>query len=201
MGSLYASPPPLATPANPIPANSYRIMDNLPPYNATAMAMRCAIFLCMDLYFSIKTLHIISSTVLFGTGLGIAFFMFTARYAKNIHEKYYAARFTVLADYLFTAPAVILQPASGLWLVFNGGYDPMEPWLVWSYALYILAGLCWLPVVWLQIRMKQLLAQAVQNNKEPPALYHRYFKIWFALGWPAFISLIVIFYLMVAKPA
>lgn len=155
----------------------------------------------MDLYFTIKALHIISSTVLFGTGLGIAFFMLCARYATNIHEKHYAARFTVLADYIFTAPAVIIQPASGFWLVFNGDFAPTAPWLMWTYALYAIAGLCWLPVIWLQIRMKQLLAQAVRNNEEVPALYHRYFKIWFALGWPAFISLVAIFYLMVAKPS
>lgn len=154
----------------------------------------------MDTYLVIKTLHIVSSTVLFGTGLGIAFFMLASRYAQNTFEKYYAARMTVLADTVFTLPAVIVQPISGLWLALNGGYDPMAPWLMWTYALYVVAGLCWLPVVWLQISMKRLLAAALHNNQPPCAQYHRYFKIWFALGWPAFMSLIVIFYLMVAKP-
>lgn len=154
----------------------------------------------MDTYLVIKTLHIVSSAVLFGTGLGIAFFMLASRYTQNTFEKYYAARITVLADTVFTLPAVFIQPISGLWLVLNGGYDPMAPWLMWTYALYIVAGLCWLPVVWLQIRMKRLLADALHHNQAPCAQYHRYFKIWFALGWPAFMSLIVIFYLMVAKP-
>lgn len=151
-------------------------------------------------YEHIKTLHIISATVLFGTGMGIAFFMFCSRYAKNIHERYFAARFTVLADYFFTAPAVILQPLTGAWLVLNGGYDPMALWLKITYALYIVAGLCWLPVVWIQIRLKKLLATSIATNTDLPAEYQKLFRIWFCLGWPAFLSLIAIFYLMVTKP-
>lgn len=154
----------------------------------------------MDAYFVIKTLHIISSTVLFGTGLGIAFFMLASRFTTSVQDKYYAARFTVIADYLFTLPAVIVQPASGIWLLLNGGYDPYAPWLMWSYGLYIVAGLCWLPVVWLQIQMKRMLHDCVRSNTSLPQRYHLYFKIWFVLGWPAFVSLVAIFYLMVAKP-
>jgi len=154
----------------------------------------------MDFYFLAKTLHVISSTVLFGTGLGIAFFMFCARYAKNIHEKYYAARFTVLADYIFTAPAVILQPLTGILLIVNGGFDPNALWLHLTYGLYVLAGLCWLPVVWIQIQLKRLLAECIATGAEIPDRYNKLFRIWFCLGWPAFLSLIAIFYLMVAKP-
>ncbi len=154
----------------------------------------------MDLYSFIKTLHIISSTILFGTGLGIAFFMFCSRYARDVHEKYYAARFTVLADYVFTVPAVILQPFTGFWLVSNGGYDPMALWLKASYALYILAGVCWLPVVWIQIQLRKMAAECAASGSDLPPRYHRLFRIWFFLGWPAFLSLVVIFYLMVAKP-
>ncbi len=154
----------------------------------------------MDVYFAVKTLHIISSTVLFGTGLGIAFFMLCSRYARNAHERYYAARFTVIADYCFTAPAVIIQPLSGLWLVYNGGYDLAAPWLLWSYGLYIVAGACWLPVVWIQLQLRVMARDAAANALPLPARYHRLFRIWFALGWPAFISLTAIFYLMTAKP-
>lgn len=154
----------------------------------------------MDAYSFIKTLHIISSTVLFGTGLGIAFFMFCSRYAKNMHEKYYAARFTVLADFFFTAPAVVLQPLTGLWLIAHGGYDPMALWLRATYALYVLAGACWLPVVWIQIKMKRMLEDGVEAGTALPASYGTLFKIWFLLGWPAFLSLIAIFFLMVVKP-
>jgi uncharacterized membrane protein len=154
----------------------------------------------MDSYSLIKALHIISSTILFGTGLGIAFFMFCSRYAKDIHERYYAARFTVLADYVFTAPAVILQPLTGAWLIINGGYDPMAPWLKASYVLYLLAGACWVPAVWIQIQLKKIAAQCAKTGTTLPPRYSRLFKIWFFLGWPAFISLVIIFYLMVEKP-
>jgi len=154
----------------------------------------------MDFYSLTKTLHIISSTILFGTGLGIAFFMFCARYAKNIHEKYYATRFTVLADYIFTAPAVVLQPLTGIVLIMNGGFDPNALWLHLTYGLYALAGICWLPVVWIQIQMKRILAECVATGAEIPARYSKLYSIWFWLGWPAFFSLIGIFYLMVAKP-
>lgn len=154
----------------------------------------------MDLYSLVKTLHILSSTVLFGTGLGIAFFMFCSRHAKNIHEKYYATRFTVIADYLFTAPAVIIQPLSGLWLISHGGFDPMAFWLKATYALYMIAGVCWLPVVWIQIQLRHMAEQSAASGVDLPERYHRLFTIWFWLGWPAFISLLAIFYLMVAKP-
>lgn len=154
----------------------------------------------MDAYSAIKTIHIISSTILFGTGLGIAFFMFCSRYAKNIHEKRYAARFTVMADYIFTAPAVIVQPLTGLWLVLNGGFDPLALWLKWTYALYILGGLCWLPVVWIQIQLGKMAAAAAASGQALPPRYQRLFRVWFCLGWPAFLSLVAIFFLMVTKP-
>jgi uncharacterized membrane protein len=154
----------------------------------------------MDFYSIIKTLHIISSTVLFGTGLGIAFFMFSSGFAHNLHEKYFAARMTVRADFIFTLPAVILQPLTGIYLLHAGGFDPAAPWLAWTFALYLLAGVCWLPVVWIQMRMKSLLAASIKNNTPLPEIYHRLFKIWFLLGWPAFASLVFIFYLMVTKP-
>ena len=154
----------------------------------------------MDLYPAIKLLHILSSTVLFGTGLGIAFFMFRSHFTKDVKERLYAARTTVLADIIFTAPAVILQPASGAWLIWQGGYDWCAPWLTWTYYLYIIAGLCWLPVVWIQWRLKTIAAASIANNTALPELYDRLFKIWFALGWPAFIALIAIFFLMVFKP-
>lgn len=154
----------------------------------------------MDLYLIIKTLHILSATILFGTGIGIAFFMLRSYFTDNIHEKLYAARGTVLADYIFTLPAVIVQPLTGLWLVWQGGYDWMDLWLVITYAIYIIAGLCWLPVVWIQIQLKNMLAVAAENDTDLPPRYHKFFKIWFLLGWPAFIGLVVVFFLMVFKP-
>jgi uncharacterized membrane protein len=154
----------------------------------------------MDWYLIIKTLHILSSTVLLGTGLGIAFFMLCSHFTNNIQEKFFAARNTVLADYLFTAPAVILQPLTGIWLISQGGYDWTAPWLVATYILYVIAGGCWLPVVWIQIQLKTMLAHSIKTGVSLPVRYHTLFRVWFILGWPAFAGLIVIFFLMVFKP-
>lgn len=154
----------------------------------------------MDVYFVIKTLHIISSTILFGTGIGIAFFMFRSWFTGDLQEKYYAARCTVLADYLFTLPAAIIQPLSGAWLVWKAGYSWTDYWLVLTYVLYAVAGLSWLPVVWIQIQLRKLVKYSLDNGTPLPARYRKLFLIWFLLGWPAFISLIIIFYVMVTKP-
>ncbi len=154
----------------------------------------------MDIYLTVRTFHIMTSTILFGTGIGIAFFMYASHCTQNLHEKYFAARMTVIADYIFTAPAVILQPATGIWLILNGGYAAHDLWLSATYGLYILAGCCWLPVVWIQIQLRRMLADALAAGSALPPLYHKLFRVWFWLGWPAFISLIIIFFLMVMKP-
>lgn len=154
----------------------------------------------MDLYLTIKTLHILSSTILFGTGIGIAFFMFRSYFTDNIQEKVYASKNTVLADYLFTLPAVIIQPLSGAWLVWQSGFDWTDYWLMLTYGIYVFIGLCWLPVVWIQIQLKRILLESVNNDTPLPPRYNKLFKIWFMLGWPAFIGLVVIFFLMVMKP-
>lgn len=154
----------------------------------------------MDTYQAVKLLHILGSTVLFGTGIGIAFFMYASRFAKNLHEKYFAARMTVLADMIFTTPAVVLQPATGIWLVMNGGYGVHDLWLNVTYGLYAAAGLCWLPVVWIQLQLRGMLKTAIDTATDLPPRYAKLFRIWFALGWPAFVALVVIFALMVAKP-
>ncbi len=154
----------------------------------------------MMLYEIVKTVHILSATVLFGTGVGTAWFMWRASRSGDVAVVVATARNVVLADWLFTAPAIILQPLSGLWLILLGGYSPAETWLLWTYGLYLLAGACWLPVVWLQIRMRDLAAAAVTIGAPLPARYRRYARIWFGLGWPAFVAVIFIVYLMVAKP-
>ena len=154
----------------------------------------------MDIYLITKTIHILSSTILFGTGIGIAFFMFRSMFTNNMHEKFYAAKNTVLADYLFTFPAVIIQPLSGVALIHMAGYDWTDFWLMATYVIYIIAGLCWLPVVWIQIELKKMVAEALESGEPLPARYHKLFKIWFLLGWPAFVGLVAVFYLMVANP-
>lgn len=155
----------------------------------------------MDWYLTVKTLHILSATVLFGTGLGIAFFMVRSRFTENLHEQYFASRTTVLADTVFTFPAVVIQPVSGVWLIWKGGIEWTEPWLLATYGLYALAGACWVPVVWLQLRMRDLVRDALLSGTDVPPEFHRLFRIWFLLGWPAFLGLVTVFFLMVMKPA
>lgn len=103
----------------------------------------------MEAYLIVKTLHILSSTILFGTGIGIAFFMLRSWFTENLHEKLFAARNTVLADYYFTFPAVVIQPISGFYLIYAAGHDWTDLWLMLTYGIYVVAGLCWLPVVWI----------------------------------------------------
>lgn len=154
----------------------------------------------MDLYLAIKTIHVLSSTVLFGTGLGIAFFFLMGRRSGDPAMALFAARTTCLADMLFTLTAGIVQPLSGFALIWLTGSDPFTPWLVSTYGLYLLALACWLPVVWLQLRMRDMLAAKVAGGRFDEARYGRYFRWWFALGWPAFAGLVWVFWLMVAKP-
>jgi len=110
------------------------------------------------------------------------------------------SRDVVLADAIFTASAVVLQPATGLAMVALAGFPLTLPWLRWSIALYLLIGCCWVPVVWLQIRMRDLAAAAAETGNPLPGYYFRLYKWWFGLGWPAFIGVLAVFYLMVAKP-
>lgn len=113
----------------------------------------------------------------------------------------FAASTTVQADFLFTLPAVVIQPMSGAWLIWKGGFDWADRWLVVTYALYLLAGVFWVPVVGIQMRMKAMLdAEATGGILDEKAL-SRLFRWWFALGWPAFGGLVIVFYLMVAKPS
>ena len=153
----------------------------------------------IDSYSLIKTLHILGATVLFGTGLGIAFFFWSARQADD-RARLFAARTTVRADFLFTLPAVVLQPLTGAWLMAKTGIDIHTPWIQVSIALYFVAGLCWVPVVWLQIRMKNMLESSLSDGPFDRQAYERLRKLWFVLGWPAFLGLVVVFWLMVTKP-
>jgi uncharacterized membrane protein len=107
----------------------------------------------------------------------------------------------VRADWLFTTPAGVLQPLSGLWLIHLTGQSLSQPWLLLTYALYVLAFACWAPVVHLQIRIRDLAGQALKDNTPLPDAAWRAYRVWFALGWPGFTALIVVFWLMVNKPA
>jgi len=150
-------------------------------------------------YALVKTLHILSATLLFGTGLGSAFYLWRADQSRDLAAIAFAARNVVIADWLFTLPAIVFQPISGLWLAWYLDISLAEPWLLWTYGLYVLAGICWLPVVWLQIRLRDMAATALAQGEALDPRYRRYMSIWFTLGWPAFTALLVVFYLMVAK--
>ena len=154
----------------------------------------------MDDYLLLKTLHILSSTVLFGTGLGIAFFMMMAHRTRDAAFIAKTANTVVIADAVFTASAVIVQPLSGAALIWVVGYAWSDRWVLLSLALYVLAGVCWLPVVWIQMRLRDLAAVAARDNTALPPDYHRLFRIWFVLGWPAFIAVVSILALMIWKP-
>jgi uncharacterized membrane protein len=146
----------------------------------------------------LKVLHILSGAVLFGTGLGIAFFMLMAHRTRDAQIIAKVGRMVVLADLVFTATAVVIQPISGVLLASLEGFRLTEPWMLLTYGLYVMVGACWLPVVWIQLRMTQL-AESAKGSELPPS-YQRLFGIWFALGWPAFSGVIAIYLLMVAKP-
>lgn len=153
-----------------------------------------------DLFLVTKWLHILSSTVLFGTGMGTAFFMWMAHRSDDPSLIAGVGRLVVLADWLFTLPSGLLQPLTGAVLIGLAGYDPHASWLMVTYGLYAVALSCWLPVVRLQISAQKLAALAVAGGTPLPPLYYAKMRAWFILGWPAFISLVAIFALMVTKP-
>jgi uncharacterized membrane protein len=152
-------------------------------------------------YVIVKWLHILSSTFLFGTGLGSAFYMFFASRTRDARVVATVVRYVVIADWAFTTPTIILQPLSGFYLVQIANFPLTSKWIVASIALYLLAGACWLPVVWMQMRMRDMARQAASSDAELPARYWRFLRWWVALGIVAFLALVAVFYLMVAKPA
>lgn len=154
----------------------------------------------MNTYLALKWMHILSATVLFGTGIGIAFFKWITDRSMDVRAIRIVNERTVLADWVFTTPAVILQPLTGFGLVFHGGYAMNTGWIILATGLYLFAGCCWLPVVWLQIRMREMSKTADQENSRLPQAYGRYARIWFWLGVPAFSALVAVYWLMVFKP-
>jgi uncharacterized membrane protein len=154
----------------------------------------------IDLYVILKLAHVIGACILFGTGLGIAFFMWMANRTAEPAIIAATARIVVIADALFTATAVIVQPVTGAALAHITATPLLTPWIEWSLALYLLIGACWLPVVWIQIKLHNFAVEAHDTGKLLPPEYHYFFRIWFMLGWPAFAGVIAIFVLMIAKP-
>lgn len=151
-------------------------------------------------YLALKWIHILSSTLLLGTGLGIAFFMWMAHRSRDPRQIAATARVVVIADALFTAPAVVVQLATGLWLAFLLHLPLTTYWVRTALLLFFVIGACWLPVVWLQARARDLARAAADANTALPPAYVRVMRWWFWLGWPAFAGVIAVFWLMVHKP-
>ena len=153
----------------------------------------------MTTYLLVKWLHILSSVLMVGTGFGTAFYLFFANRSGNVPAMAVVSRLVVRADTWFTLPAVIFQPLSGLWLAQEAGWALTTPWLAVAIGLYLFTGACWLPVVWLQLRLRDMAAQAAAAGLPPPPRYWRYASYWEWLGYPAFIAMLAVFYLMVQK--
>lgn len=155
----------------------------------------------MDLFLLAKTLHILSSTVLFGFGAGTAWYFWNAHLTRDPTTIASVGRMVVRADWIFTGTSGVIQPLSGLWLVHLAGYSLSAPWLVAAFALYLLAFACWAPVVWLQIKATRLAEASRDRGEMLGPEYLKAMRWWFTLGWPAFLGLLATFWLMVAKPA
>lgn len=149
---------------------------------------------------TLRWLHVIGATVLLGTGAGIAFFMVMAHRTRDATLIAHVAGTVVVADTLFTASAVVIQPVTGVLLARALGWPLSEGWVLASLGLYVFTGVFWLPVVWLQLRMRDMARAAAQAGAPLPALYFRYWRIWFACGFPAFGAVMAILWLMITRP-
>lgn len=154
----------------------------------------------MNSYVWLKWLHILSSVVLVGTGFGTAFYLYFTNRTRNVGAIAVVSQLVVRADFWFTTPAIFIQPLTGFALMQQSGYHYQQRWLLLTFALYLLAGLCWLPVVWLQLQMAKMARQAFMSQSELPGKYWRYATLWERLGYPAFAAMLMIYWLMVAKP-
>ena len=152
-----------------------------------------------NLYLWLKWLHIVSSAVLLGTGAGIAFFFARAQRTRDVRVIAAVARDVVLADLVFTAVAVVVQPVTGLLMMHLVGYLVSLPWIRTTLVLFTAVGCCWLPVLWLQLRMRDMAVAAAATGSALPPAYGRYYRWWFALGWPSFAGVLAMVWVMVVK--
>jgi uncharacterized membrane protein len=150
-------------------------------------------------YLSLKAVHMLSMVLLFGTGLGSAWYKWMADRSGNVKHIAATNRQVVLADWLFTTPTILIQPVTGFGMLMLLDLPVATPWVAWSIVLYLVAGACWLPVVWLQIKMRRLSETASLNNSELSMQYWSYARWWFWLGVPAFSAMVLIVVLMVFK--
>jgi len=154
----------------------------------------------MTSFLILKWLHVIGATVLLGTGAGIAFFMVRAHQTRDPKIVAAVASIVVLADYVFTLAAVVAQPITGFWLAQLVGYPLTSFWIIASLGLYLVTGAFWVPVVFMQKRMRDLAHAAAEATSQLPPEYFRLYRRWFAFGIPAFFAVLAIFWLMIARP-
>ncbi len=148
----------------------------------------------------LRLLHVLGACVLFGTGVGIAFFMLMAHRSSDPRAVAHTAGVVVIADIIFTATAAILQPVTGTLLAWRLGWSLLEGWVMLSLLLYVLVGAFWLPVLWIQVKLRDYAVAAANSGEALPDAYYRLFRIWFACGVPAFLAVLVIIWLMLARP-
>lgn len=151
-------------------------------------------------YLVVKWLHILSSTFLFGTGIGSAWYMLFANISRDVRAIAVVSRYVVVADWLFTATTIVAQPTTGFYMIHLAGYPLQSRWIMWSLLLYVVAAACWIPVVRLQMRLRDLSCEAAGTGNDLPPVYWKLFRAWVILGVPAFFAFVTIFWLMVAKP-
>lgn len=154
----------------------------------------------MDWLFLLRWAHVIGACVLLGTGAGIAFFMVMAQRTQDARIIAHVAGTVVIADWLFTATAVVLQPITGALLAMEIGWPLTEEWIILALALYVLVGVFWLPVVWIQHQLRDMARAAAAAGEALPARYRRLYRLWFAAGFPAFAAVLAIVWLMIARP-
>ena len=150
-------------------------------------------------YLVLKWLHILSSTLMFGTGLGSVFYKIMVCRTGNLQAMAIVLRYVVLADWLFTLPSVIIQPLTGFAMVYKAHWPLTSPWLFYSIALYLIAAACWLPAVWIQIKLRDMAGEALSTNGTLPKRFGVYQRAWLGLGFPSFFAMLGIFWLMVSK--
>jgi len=148
----------------------------------------------------IRWAHIIGATVLLGTGAGIAFFMVMAQHTKDVKIIAHTASIVVIADWIFTTSAVIIQPITGAILAHYIGWPLLSGWVGLSLLLYVAVGLFWLPVVWIQHQLRDIARESLKTDTPLPTRYHKLYRIWFISGFPAFIMVLIIIWLMIARP-
>ena len=148
----------------------------------------------------LRFLHVIGAMVLFGTGAGIAFFMVMAHRTRDPALIAHVAGTVVIADFLFTATAVVVQPVTGIWLALETGWPLTQGWIVVSLVLYAVTGAFWLPVVWMQMQLRDMAREVAHSGQGLPERYHRLYRLWFAFGFPAFFAVMGILWLMLMRP-